>query len=151
MSGPILLVLRIAMALALYGFVGWALFTIWRDMRRQTDLLATTRTPPIRLRYQIDGQAFVQRFNNPEVTIGRDPASDCHLDNQTISAHHSRLSYHHGQWWIEDLRSTNGTFLNQENVDEPLVVTAGDTLRCGQILLEIALGDEEDFHSEQAE
>ena len=151
MSGPILLVLRIAMALALYGFVGWALLTIWRDMRRQTHLLSTTRTPPIRLRYQIDGQAFVRRFNSPEVTIGRDPANDCHLDNQTISAHHSRLSYHHGQWWIEDLRSTNGTFLNQENVDEPSVITAGDTLRCGQILLEIALGEEEDFHSEQAD
>jgi len=149
MSGVVLLILRIAMALALYGFVGWALYTIWRDVRQQTDLLNITRTPPIRLRYQIDGQAFLRRFNKSEVTIGRDPASDCHLDNQTISAHHSRLSYHHGQWWVEDLHSTNGTFLNQENVDEPLVVTAGDTLRCGKILLEIALGEVEDFRGEK--
>jgi FHA domain len=151
MSGPILLALRIAMALALYGFIGWALLTIWRDVRQQTDLLNATRTPPIRLRYQLEGQAFVRRFSKPEVTIGRDPASDCHLDNQTISAHHTRLSFHHGQWWVEDLRSTNGTFLNQENVDEPLVITTGDTLRCGQILLEIGLGDETGFHNGKSE
>jgi FHA domain len=148
MSGPILLVLRIAMALALYGFVGWALLTIWRDVRQQTDLINATRTPPIHLRYQLEGQAFVRRFSKPEVTIGRDPASDCHLDNQTISAHHSRLSFHHGQWWVEDLRSTNGTFLNQENVADPLVITAGDTIRCGQVLLEIALGEEESFKAD---
>jgi hypothetical protein len=150
MSGPILLALRIGMTLALYGFVGWALITIWCDVRQQTDLLNATRTPPISLRYQIEGQAFVRRFNKPEVTIGRDPASDCHLDNQTISAHHSRLSFHHGQWWVEDLRSTNGTFLNQENVQEPLVITAGDTIRCGQVLLEIAFGEEENFRSDKA-
>jgi pSer/pThr/pTyr-binding forkhead associated (FHA) protein len=147
MSGPALLALRIAMALALYGFIGWALLTIWRDVRQQTDLLNATRMPPIRLRYQLEGQDYERRFSKPEVTIGRDPASDCHLDNQTISAHHSRLSFHHGQWWVEDMRSTNGTFLNQENVDDPSVVTSGDTLRCGQVLLEIGLGEEVGFHN----
>jgi pSer/pThr/pTyr-binding forkhead associated (FHA) protein len=151
MSGPVLFALRIAMALALYGFIGWALLTIWRDVRQQTDLLNTARTPPIRLRYQLEGQAYVRRFSKAEVTIGRDPASDCHLDNQTISAHHSRLTFHHGQWWVEDMRSTNGTFLNQENVEEPSVVTTGDTLRCGQVLLEIGLGEEASFHNGKSE
>ena len=151
MSGPVLLALRLAMALALYGFIGWALLTIWRDVRQQTDLLNAARTPPIRLRYQLEGQAYVRRFNKPEVTIGRDPASDCHLDNQTISAHHTRLTFHHGQWWVEDMRSTNGTFLNQENVDEPSVVTTGDTLRCGQVSLEIGLGEEANFHNGKPE
>ena len=36
------------------------------------------------------------------------------------------LTYRQSQWWIEDLHSTNGTFLNQEAVLEPVVITDGD-------------------------
>ena len=65
--------------------------------------------------------------------MGRDPASDLYIEDKTISARHAKLSYHHGQWWVEDLRSTNGTFLNDEPVQEPLVLASGDRLRFGQV------------------
>ncbi|MEW6406714.1 MAG: FHA domain-containing protein, partial [Chloroflexota bacterium] len=53
------------------------------------------------------------------------------------STHHARLSFSRGQWWVEDLESTNGTLLNQELVTAPTVVTPGDQLRCGEATLTI--------------
>jgi type II secretory pathway component PulL len=49
MSGPILLVLRIALVLVLYAFLAWALFTLWRDMKRQDEILAQQQAPAITL------------------------------------------------------------------------------------------------------
>jgi hypothetical protein len=39
------------------------------------------------------------------------------------------------------LKSKNGTFLNQEVVEEPLVVASGDQLRCGGVVLQISLAE----------
>ena len=139
-SGPVLLILRIALALSLYAFVGWALYTIWSDLGRHSRQVTSRQAPPITLVYQIDGQERSQRFSSQEVTLGRDPAADLQLHDPTISAQHSRLTYHHGQWWIEDLHSTNGTYLNQEPVHEPLVIASGDIMRCGQVDVQISLG-----------
>jgi len=139
MSGQVLLGLRILLALSLYIFLGWALLTLWLDLRRQGKVLATHRAPPIAL-LSSDGElAF--HFDRTVVSIGRDLACDCPFQDQTVSAQHARLSYHHNQWWIEDLGSTNGTFLNHEPVSSPLVVTQGDELRIGQVVLRISLGD----------
>lgn len=136
MSAPILLILRIALAAAIYAFLGWAFYTLWQDFKRQGQTIANLRrAPSLTLVQQEEDSASSFRFTHPDVTIGRDPASDLVLEDPTISAQHARLSYHHGHWWIEDMRSTNGTFLNQEPVEEPMVITAGDELRCGQLRL----------------
>lgn len=141
MSGPVLLALRIALTVALYAFLGWALYTLWQDLRRQSKLLTSSQVPRLTLIHQVDGISKAFRYSTAEVTIGRDPACDFHLEDKTISAQHARLSYHHSQWWVEDLHSTNGTFLNQEPVSEPVVITAGDQLRCGQLIFEIGIGE----------
>ena len=138
MSGILVLVLRLVLVLSLYGFLGWALYTLWMDMRQQGELLVS-RTPAIIISNE-DG-SVAHRFTKPEVSIGRDPASDCPLEDKTVSTQHARLVYRQNQWWVEDLKSTNGTFLNQETVDEPLVVTSGDKLRCGQVELNIKIGE----------
>jgi pSer/pThr/pTyr-binding forkhead associated (FHA) protein len=59
--------------------------------------------------------------------------------DDTVSARHARLSYHHNQWWVEDLQSRNGTYLNDERVSVPTVIVSGDELRYGQVatLIEI--------------
>jgi pSer/pThr/pTyr-binding forkhead associated (FHA) protein len=49
------------------------------------------------------------------------------------------LSYHHNQWWLEDLGSTNGTLLNQEKLTIPTVVISGDEFRCGETRFTITL------------
>jgi pSer/pThr/pTyr-binding forkhead associated (FHA) protein len=74
------------------------------------------------------------------VIIGREAVCDCRLDDPTVSNRHARLSYHHSQWWVEDLRSRNGTFLNGEPVQEPVVIIGGDNLRCGQVSIDVTLG-----------
>jgi pSer/pThr/pTyr-binding forkhead associated (FHA) protein len=136
MSGPILLILRALLALALYAFLGWALFTLWRDLKRQSELLASRQPPDLTLTLA-DGISW--RYATAEIILGRDPACDCCLDDPTVSTRHARLIYHHNQWWAEDLRSTNGTFLNQESVSTPVVITSGDELRCGQVVVQVAI------------
>lgn len=138
-SGFILLIIRLALALALYGFLGWAIFTLWRDLQRQGLLIAARQVPPVTLVQQPADGAPPRWFSIPEVTIGRDPANDCFLDDKTVSSTHARLTFHHRQWWVEDLGSTNGTFLNQEPVTTPLVVISGDELRCGQVEMTILI------------
>ena len=86
--------------------------------------------------------AAVYRFTSSEVFIGRDPASECRLDDKTISVRHARLVYHHGQWWVEDLKSRNGTSLNGVPVSTPVVLTSGDQLQCGACTFSVILGEE---------
>jgi predicted component of type VI protein secretion system len=140
MSGTFLLILRLGMALALYAFLGWAILTLWRDIKRQSELLAVRKVPEIVLREQM-GESY--RFNVPELIIGRNQNSDLILAEKTVSAEHARLSYHHGNWWVEDLLSRNGTYLNQELLSEPVVITTGDELRFGQVILRIDIGEYE--------
>jgi len=140
MSGPILLVLRLLLAMILYVFLAWALWILWQDLRRHSRSLAAPQIPMLTLVVQGDAGATPFRFTNPEVLIGRDIACECCLDDLTVSAQHARLSYHHSQWWVEDLQSRNGTFLNQEPAARPLVMTSGDELRCGQVTFQVFLG-----------
>jgi pSer/pThr/pTyr-binding forkhead associated (FHA) protein len=138
MNGQVLLVLRLLLAASLYAFLGAALWVLWRDLRRQAESVVSSQSPPISLLR--DGQTSFT-FNKPEVTIGRDLACDATLEDSTVSTEHARLSFHHNQWWLEDLQSTNGTFLNEERVTAPIVITTGDDLRCGQVVLNIRVGN----------
>lgn len=141
MSGPLLLILRLLLAASLYAFLGLAVFVLWRDLMVQSGKLWQKITPPISLIYQKDEDYTAYNFNNPEVTIGRDPACDCIIEDNTVSAQHARLTFRQNQWWVEDLRSTNGTYLNSEMVLTPLVITNSDNLRCGQALFTIKLNN----------
>jgi len=91
---------------------------------------------------QAASSAAIYRFTSSEVFIGRDPASECRLDDKTISARHARLAYHHGQWWVEDLQSRNGTSLNGVPVSTPVVLTSGDQLQCGACTFSVILGED---------
>lgn len=139
MSGSLLLVIRVLLALALYAFLGWTFIILWRDLKAQGKLLAARQAPPISLADTAGGKSY--RYVRPDISVGRDPVCDCCLEDKTVSLRHARLSYHHRQWWVEDLGSTNGTFLNQEPVTAPMVVTQGDRLGFGQVLLVISIGD----------
>ena len=138
MSGPILLVLRVALIACLYGLLGWAFYTLWRDLSRQVIIDTIPSIPPLKLLGESEAVEIFS-FSLEEVSVGRDPAADLCLDHPTISARHARLSFHHSQWWVEDLHSKNGTFLNGEPVGEPMVITQGDRLGFGQVSLIIEI------------
>jgi pSer/pThr/pTyr-binding forkhead associated (FHA) protein len=144
MSGPILLTLRLLLALILYGFLGWAFYTVWQDLIRNSQSISQRRSHPITLVLQTEGaETSPHRFNSSEVILGRDPASHISVNDETVSARHTRLSYRQGQWWVQDLRSTNGTYLNKQLVEDPMVVASGDQLRCGQVNFKIIIGGDE--------
>ena len=131
MTGTVLLILRALLAVLLYAFLGWALYTLWRDLRQQADLQAARQVRPIRLAFE--GLEHELSFAQLVVVLGRSSNCDILLEDKTVSGRHARLSYHHGQWWLEDLASTNGTFLNDEPVNTAVVLTNGDQIRCGQV------------------
>jgi pSer/pThr/pTyr-binding forkhead associated (FHA) protein len=143
MSGPVVLGLRLLLTASLYAFLGWAFINLWRDIKLQSDLLAARKIPPIRLSITRDDQVSqTLQFDQAELTIGRDPACECPLDDDVVSARHARLSYHHNQWWLEDLASTNGTFFNQEKLTLPTVLVSGDAFRCGKTQFTVSLASD---------
>jgi pSer/pThr/pTyr-binding forkhead associated (FHA) protein len=52
------------------------------------------------------------------VTIGRNPGNDIHIDNLAVSGFHANLINRGGRFFIEDLNSTNGTFVNGKRISE---------------------------------
>lgn len=71
------------------------------------------------------------------VMIGRAPSCTLVLDDDYSSQRHARLYEHAGQWFVEDLGSTNGTFVGRERITEPTAVGPGSQLRVGQSTLEL--------------
>ena len=146
MIPTIVFVLRLLLALALYAFLGWALWTLLQELKQQGDKLATQKIPTLKIHFKIgDTRPSVKNFTQAEIMIGRDTNCDLSMMDEALSAHHARLIHHHGQWWLEDLNSTNGTFLNREILTTPAVVISGDQFKCGNTIFDIQV--EEDVES----
>ncbi|MBX3048791.1 MAG: FHA domain-containing protein [Anaerolineales bacterium] len=131
LSAYILLALRLLMAAALYSFLGWGFYTLWRDLRQQAKQTIEQRAPSL-LAVLLEGEEAL-RFTAPEITIGRHPSCEWLLGDDTVSSQHARLSFHHDQWWLEDLGSRNGTRLNGEPLSAPVVLADQDQIFCGQV------------------
>ncbi|MBL7489907.1 FHA domain-containing protein [Frankia sp. AgB1.9] len=71
------------------------------------------------------------------ITIGRAPDSTLVLDDDFASGRHARLVPHDGRWFVEDLNSTNGTFLEHTKVTTPMPVSLGAPVRIGKTVLEL--------------
>lgn len=74
---------------------------------------------------------------NGELTLGR--AASCHitLDDTYMSQLHARVSPHGEGIEIEDLGSTNGTYLNRQRVTSTVLASPGDHLQVGGIVMEL--------------
>ncbi len=71
------------------------------------------------------------------VLIGRSPTCTLVIDDDYCSARHCRVFPEDGAWFVEDLGSTNGTFLDSQRVDDPMPFKRGDKLRLGATTLEL--------------
>ncbi len=150
MIGALVLGLRLLLVLVLYIFLGWIVWTIGQDLRRAGLQSAARKIPTIRLELKLKNHTNVSRsFSQPEITLGRDPTCDLLLDEATVSTRHAKLSYHHHQWWIEDLKSTNGTSLNRSKLHTATVLTNGDEIRCGKTRLIVSLDGEKGSYSDR--
>ena len=71
------------------------------------------------------------------VVVGRASSSTLVLDDNYTSNRHARFFPHEGQWYIEDLDSTNGTFVDGERVFQATPVATGTPVRIGQSTMEL--------------
>ena len=80
------------------------------------------------------------------IVIGRDPTADLVLDDGEVSGQHARITPSpDGSATVEDLESTNGTFVNQNELEGPAHLDAGDELLVGVSVLQLRTVD--DFRS----
>ena len=144
MIATIVLALRFALAITLFAFLGWAFYTLLQELRQQGTTLSSVKKLGITFYVEIEeGKESLRQFTQTEIVLGRDASCDLCIMDEALSAHHARVIYHHGQWWLEDLNSTNGTFLNHEKLVTPVVVITGDEFRCGNTTFGIRVDDDE--------
>jgi Inner membrane component of T3SS, cytoplasmic domain len=72
-----------------------------------------------------------------QITIGRANDATLVLSDDYASSRHARLFPQDGQWIVEDLGSTNGTYLDRQKVTQPTPVPAGVPIRIGKTVLEL--------------
>ena len=72
-----------------------------------------------------------------EITVGRAAGCQVTIDDTYASQLHARVFQREGQIYVEDLGSTNGTYLNRRKVTGPMVVQRGDKLQIGNTVLEL--------------
>ena len=139
MTGLVLLVLRILLATALYTFLGWALYTIWNDLQSQGYAVTGRKIPTLSLLTQSNLPSQEFHFTQLEITVGRGHSNNCPLENETVSSRQALIVYRQSQWWIEDQNSTNGTYLNGQRLSTTTVLTSGDLLGFGEVILLVTI------------
>ncbi len=70
---------------------------------------------------------------SPLTVLGRHPRCDIPVDDASVSAEHAEITASGAEWWVRDLGSTNGTFVNGYEVTFPTQVKTGDILQCGRV------------------
>src|SRR3989304_5876133 len=120
MSGSIVLALRLITALALFGFLGWVLIFLYREVNRQGLALAGRRVPGINISVNhAQGNPILKQFFQPEIMLGRDPACDIPIMDDTASTKHAYVTQHFGMGSPSLVDDANVTFLTPSPVDMP--------------------------------
>jgi hypothetical protein len=70
-------------------------------------------------------------------TLGRDVNATILIDDEFVSGIHAALTYRGRAWYLEDLGSTNGTFINGSRVEGVAATTFGDELQVGNVRLRL--------------
>jgi hypothetical protein len=142
-----LLVLKLAFLVLLYLFIWRIVRTASRDLRlpQESMILAPSReggiapvAPPIRTGRLVvvkspdleEGTGY--ELNSAQLTVGRGGQNDIALGrDEFASARHARFEPRQDGVWVQDLGSTNGTYLNGSRLERPRRLTNGDIVRVG--------------------
>src|SRR5258708_38402108 len=139
--GPALLVvwtLRLLFLGLLYGLLWSVVRVLLRDLRsaakgpgvelgRLVVLASPSGEPAV-------GVAFVL---DAVVSLGRDVNNSIVLEDDFVSATHARLTFRGRAWYVEDVGSTNGTFVNGSRIDSISPLAFGDEVQIGQVRLRL--------------
>lgn len=74
----------------------------------------------------------VYSLENTEISIGREVGSDVFVNDEEVSRRHARLKSQFGDYVLEDLGSTNGTFVNGQRATGQRILKPGDTITLGE-------------------
>ena len=140
MSAVIILILRVFAAVSLYVFLGFIILTLWKDLIKVDKKKGVSRQTLITIK-EISGDE-VQNFRDNEIFIGRDALAQVRFQyDKSVSNIHARIFRREENWWIEDLQSTNGTFLNEDPIITPTIIVSGDRITCGKTTIEISINN----------
>ena len=67
------------------------------------------------------------------IVIGRSQDCNIQIDDFYLSGHHTKLWYEEEEWHIEDMGSTNGTYINGKKLKKEMILDNGDIIRMGQL------------------
>jgi pSer/pThr/pTyr-binding forkhead associated (FHA) protein len=153
MSPFVLSVLKYSLVALLYFFVFRALRSVAVDVagrRRGSTTQMRTQSAPDAARTSRGGKPPTQVVVHDagggkartvklsgSTDVGRGDRCAIRLQDTYVSQVHARLYGRDGTWYVEDMGSTNGTFLNDRRVQAPVEVHAGDVLRLGKTVLEL--------------
>jgi pSer/pThr/pTyr-binding forkhead associated (FHA) protein len=144
----LLSLLKLCLLALLYLFFFRVLWAVWNEVRAPKEERAITpkqsrgdrkRAAPVARLVVIEpaDQKGVTFDLGHELTVGR--AAGCHLslpEDTFVSQLHSRVFERDGQIYVEDLGSTNGTYLNGRRLTAPTPMRKGDSLQIGSTKLE---------------
>jgi pSer/pThr/pTyr-binding forkhead associated (FHA) protein len=71
------------------------------------------------------------------ILIGRGPDAAIRLDDDYVSTRHARIASADDQWFVEDLGSTNGTYVGSARITQPTTLALGTQVRIGKTILEL--------------
>lgn len=159
MSELALTLIRLGFLTLLWAFVLITVLVLRRDLRMPADALPSSRPgrtgranrPPRRPRAPkpakgkgtklvvIEGPLLgtVIPLTDSQVTIGRAPDSTLIIDDDYASSRHARIYPAEGTWIVEDLGSTNGTWIDRTRITTPTVLPVGAPLRVGRTTLQV--------------
>jgi len=101
-----------------------------RRQRRRAGPLALSIIEPV--------DRAEERFDiETSAVIGRSPECEIFVDDTFLSSRHARFAYDDGDLFVEDLGSTNGTYINAERVTGRTQVERGDIVQAGGVLFEV--------------
>jgi hypothetical protein len=147
-----LLALKIAFLVLLYLFIWRIVASASRELRvpQESIILSPSEAaglrravPPPRGRLVVVDSPALDRgevltVDTAPLTLGRGGQNTVALDgDEFASAQHARVEARQDGLWVEDLGSTNGTFVNDQKLAAPAMLQPGDKVRIGQTILEL--------------
>lgn len=154
MSELLLSIVRIGFLLALWWFVISVVGVLRRDLQAPRDAKPLTPArstnspsprPSLRSRKSPNNLVITEGslegtiipLGTTPITIGRAPDSTIVLDDDFVSTNHAQIVPSGKNWVVEDLGSTNGTWIDRDRVSKPTVLQPRTTLRIGRTSMEL--------------